>query len=121
VAFATGIVVFGFWFVGETHSRETLGWLALAVGVNGVGSAILAVSAFVLLSMVFGVTTRLQLMELAQSDHPLLRRLQDEAPGTYHHSMMVGSLAERAADSIGADALVARVGSYYHDIGKLAQ
>lgn len=121
VTLATAIVVFGFWLVGETHSRETVGWLALATGVNGVGSAVLAVSAFVLLSMVFGVTTRLQLMELAQSDHPLLRRLQDEAPGTYHHSMMVGSLAERAADSIGADALVARVGSYYHDIGKLAQ
>jgi len=121
VALATGMAVGAFWLVGETHSRETLGWLALAAAVNGVGSAVLAVAAFVLLSMVFGVTTRLQLMELAQSDHPLLRRLQDEAPGTYHHSMMVGSLAERAADSIGADALVCRVGAYYHDIGKLAQ
>lgn len=73
-----------------------------------------------MLAMVFGVTTRLQLMELAQSEHPLLRRLQEEAPGTYHHSMLVGALAERAAGRIGADALLVRVGAYYHDIGKLA-
>ncbi len=80
----------------------------------------LAVGVFVVLAMVFGVTTRLQLMELAQSEHPLLRRLQEEAPGTYHHSMLVGALAERAAGRIGADALLVRVGAYYHDIGKLA-
>jgi hypothetical protein len=60
-------------------------------------------------------------MELAQNDHPLLGRLQEEAPGTFQHSMMVGNLAERAARSIGADPLVTRVGAYYHDIGKLEQ
>jgi putative nucleotidyltransferase with HDIG domain len=82
---------------------------------------VLTVGAFALLAAVFGVTTRLQLMELAQLNAPLLRRLQDEAPGTFHHSIIVGNLAERAADLIGADSLLVRVGSYYHDIGKMAR
>jgi putative nucleotidyltransferase with HDIG domain len=60
-------------------------------------------------------------MELSQLNAPLLRRLQDEAPGTFHHSVIVGNLAERAADLVGADALLTRVGCYYHDIGKVLQ
>jgi putative nucleotidyltransferase with HDIG domain len=60
-------------------------------------------------------------MGLAQLNHPLLRRLQAEAPGTFHHSIIVGNLAERAADLVGADALLTRVGCYYHDIGKVLQ
>lgn len=121
VAVATGSVMAVFWLVGTPRPNENLGWIGLAAGLNGVGSAVLSIGVFVLLSLALGVTTRLQLMELAQSDHPLLRRLQDEAPGTYHHSMLVGALAERAAATIGADALLVRVGAYYHDIGKLAQ
>ena len=62
-----------------------------------VAALLAALGVFVVLALVFGVTTRLQLLELAQAEHPLLRRLQDEAPGTYHHSMLVGALAERAA------------------------
>jgi hypothetical protein len=120
VAVATGAALAAFWLIAEPRSNETLGWMALAAGVNGLGAAVVSVGVFVVLSMAFGITTRLQLMELAQG-HPLLRRLQDEAPGTYHHSMMVGALAERAADGIGADPLVTRVGAYYHDVGKLAQ
>jgi putative nucleotidyltransferase with HDIG domain len=58
-------------------------------------------------------------MELAQLDNKLLRKLQDEAPGTFQHSLLVGTLVERAADRIAADSLLARVGAYYHDIGKL--
>src|SRR5690606_11445241 len=84
-------------------------------------AAVLSIGAYVILSMVLGVTTRLQLMELAQAGNPLLRRLQEEAPGTFHHSMMVGTIAERAADRIGADSLLTRAGAYYHDIGKLAK
>ncbi|MGI8926613.1 MAG: HD family phosphohydrolase [Tepidiformaceae bacterium] len=121
VASATWVVLFAFWLLGETQTRDSLGWLSLAAGLNGLGSAVISAGIFVVLSMALGVTTRLQLMELAHGGHPLLRRLQDEAPGTYHHSMMVGALAERAAGRIGADALVARAGAYYHDIGKLAQ
>ena len=61
----------------------------------------------------------MQLLELANPTQPLLRRLLMEAPGTYHHSIMVGNLAERAAEVIGADSLLVRVAAYYHDIGKL--
>jgi putative nucleotidyltransferase with HDIG domain len=68
----------------------------------------------------FGVTTRIQLMELAQLSHPLLRELQERAPGTFHHSVLVGNLSERAADLVGADPLLVRVGCYFHDIGKIA-
>jgi putative nucleotidyltransferase with HDIG domain len=64
-------------------------------------------------------TTDLKLLELARMDHPLLRELVLKAPGTYHHSIIVGSLVEAGADAIGANALLARVGSYYHDIGKI--
>ena len=71
--------------------------------------------------MAFGITTRLQLLELAQLTQPLLRRLQEEAPGTFHHSLLVATMAERAATEIGADALLVRVGAYHHDIGKLSK
>jgi hypothetical protein len=60
-------------------------------------------------------------MELAQLNHPLLRRLQEQAPGTFHHSVVVGNLAERAADLVGADALLVRVGCYFHDVGKVVK
>jgi len=60
-------------------------------------------------------------MELAQMSHPLMRQLQEKAPGTFHHSVLVGNLGERAADLVGADALLVRVGSYFHDIGKIAR
>jgi len=66
-------------------------------------------------------TTDLKLLELARMDHPLLRELVLKAPGTYHHSIIVGSLVEAGAEAIGANALLARVGSYYHDIGKIGR
>src|SRR3954468_2582510 len=84
------------------------------------GSAVAAVGTFALLGNLFGITTSFQLLELANPSQPLLRRLLMEAPGTYHHSLMVGNLAERAAEAVGADPLVARVAAYYHDVGKLA-
>lgn len=120
VAGTTALVMVVFWLISAPRENVQLGWIAGAAAAHGLASAVLAVGVFVVLALVFGVTTRVQLMELAQSEHPLLRRLQDEAPGTYHHSMLVGALAERAATQIGADALLVRVGAYYHDIGKLA-
>ena len=67
----------------------------------------------------FDVTTDITLLELSDMNHPLLKRLSVEAPGTFHHSIIVGNLAESAAKAIGANALLARVGCYYHDIGKM--
>ena len=84
------------------------------------GSAVAAVGSFAVLGSVFGILTVFQLLELANPSQPLLRRLLVETPGTYHHSLMVGNLAERAAEAIGADPLVTRVAAYYHDVGKLA-
>jgi putative nucleotidyltransferase with HDIG domain len=69
----------------------------------------------------FGLTSDITLLELSDLNRPLLKRLQLEAPGTYHHCMIVGSLAEAAAEAIGANSLLARVSAYYHDIGKLAK
>jgi putative nucleotidyltransferase with HDIG domain len=66
----------------------------------------------------FGLTTDITLLEFSDLNRPLLKRLALEAPGTYHHSIMIGTLAEEAAKSINANSLLARVGSYYHDIGK---
>ncbi|MEA2676563.1 MAG: cyclic-di-AMP phosphodiesterase PgpH [Chloroflexota bacterium] len=84
------------------------------------GSAIAALGSFVVVGNVFGITTSFQLLELANPTQKLLRRLMLEANGTYNHSLLVGNLAERAAEAIGADPLLARVAAYYHDVGKLA-
>jgi len=86
----------------------------------GAGAAVAAVGSFAVLGNVFGILTVFQMLELANPSQPLLRRLLVETPGTYHHSIMVGNLAERAAEAIGADPLLTRVAAYYHDIGKLA-
>lgn len=72
-----------------------------------------------LLESAFAITTDIRLMELSNINHPLLKRLMVEAPGTYNHSILVGNLAEAAADRIGADGLLVRVASYFHDIGKM--
>jgi putative nucleotidyltransferase with HDIG domain len=109
------------WFIDGDRQIDDFGWMALASGVSGISSGVIAAGAFVTVGVLFGVTTRVQLMELSQLNAPLLRRLQDEAPGTFHHSIIVGNLAERAADLVGADPLLTRVGCYYHDIGKVLQ
>jgi len=109
------------WFIDADRQTADLGWMAFSSGVGGISAGVLAAGAFVTVGVLFGVTTRVQLMELSQLNAPLMHRLQEEAPGTFHHSIIVGNLAERAADLIGADPLLTRVGCYYHDIGKVLQ
>ncbi len=94
---------------------------ALLVGLaNGLITAIGAVpGAMVVLESAFGIATNIRLLELSDLNHPLLKRLAIQAPGTFHHSLMVGNMAEAAAEQVGANSLLARVGSYYHDIGKM--
>jgi putative nucleotidyltransferase with HDIG domain len=117
----TFLVLLSFWLLaGDTDAADPL-WMAVSTGLGGFLSAVVTVGATVILGLMFGVTTRMQLMELAQLNHPLLRRLQEQAPGTFHHSVIVGNLAERAADLVGADSLLVRVGCYFHDIGKVAK
>jgi cyclic-di-AMP phosphodiesterase PgpH len=107
----------------QTFDVDAVGLLQL-IGA-GVGNAVISSSltfvAYAFIGRVFGIATSLQLFELARPTHPLFRQLLIEAPGTYHHSILVSNMAERAAETIGADALLARVGSYYHDIGKTLQ
>lgn len=94
----------------------------LSAGVlNGVLSASIALVGFYLLGAIFDISTPQRLMELARPNHPLMRELVMKAPGTYHHSLLVSNLAEQAAEAIGADAYLTRIGAYYHDIGKLTR
>jgi putative nucleotidyltransferase with HDIG domain len=86
---------------------------------SGVISGFIVLGLLPLFEHLFGVPTDISLLELSDLNHPLLKQLAIEAPGTYHHSIMVGNLAEAASDSIGANSLLARVGSYYHDVGKI--
>ena len=91
---------------------------ALVGLVAGALAASLALAAFFVLSALLDLTTPFQLMELSRPTHPLFRQLLLKAPGTYHHTLLVGNMAEAAAERIGADGLLTRVGTYYHDIGK---
>lgn len=88
--------------------------------LNGVASASLALLIQYILSQALGLVTPIYLLEISRPDHPLLKYLLQNAPGTYQHSLQVSNLAEQAAEKIGADALLTRVGTLYHDIGKAA-
>ena len=99
---------------------RSVGLFAIASITNGFLSIVGALGFVAIFGGVLGTTTFLQLLELGNPNNPLLRRLSLEAPGTYHHSMMTANLAERAAKAVGADALLARVATYFHDVGKLS-
>ena len=117
---ATDVAVIGtFALLGQHDMTGMLQLWAAALG-GAMIATVITIGSFSLLGNVFGILTGTQLLELANPTQPLLRRLLLETPGTYHHSLMVGNLAERAASSIGADPLLARTAAYYHDIGKLA-
>ncbi|MFA5094268.1 MAG: HDIG domain-containing metalloprotein [Candidatus Omnitrophota bacterium] len=87
--------------------------------MNGLAVGVIIVGTLHIFESLFHMTTNISLLELADPNKPLLKELILKAPGTYHHSLIVGNLAESACDAIGANGLLARVGSYYHDIGKV--
>lgn len=87
--------------------------------INGFFSTVFTIGLLPTLESTFNVITPMRLLELGNPNHPLLKRLLTEAPGTYHHSLMVGNLAEAGAEAIGGNPLLARVGAYFHDVGKL--
>ena len=93
---------------------------ALALG-NGIITAMLVGGALPMLEHLFQITTDVSWLELSDLNHPLLRRMTIEAPGTYHHSLVVANLAEAAAEKIGANATLCRVCAYFHDVGKLVK
>jgi len=121
VAVGSFAVILSFRLMSKDEDWAGLALMGGLSIVNGLLSSSLTVGTFSLLGRLFGITTTMQLLELSDPTQPLLRRLLNEAPGTYHHSIMVGNLAERAAERVGADPLLVRVGSYYHDVGKLAR
>ncbi len=105
---------------GGTQPTELL-VSTLAGVVNGGLSSSLALGLLFLIGPLFDIVTTMRLIELSRPERPILRRMLREAPATYHHSLMVANLAEQAAESINANALLTRVGAYYHDIGKIAR
>ncbi|HAA37301.1 MAG TPA: phosphohydrolase, partial [Firmicutes bacterium] len=109
----TGNLRFGYDILRE------FGVSIFAAVANGLVSAVMAIGLLPYLESGFGLTTAVTLLELADPAHPLLKQLLLEAPGTYHHSLLVANLAEAAAETVGGDPLLARVGAFYHDIGKL--
>ena len=102
---------------GAVSSDTALNGLCAAG--SGLCAAILCIGVQPILEWIFNLTTSAKLLELSNPNQPLLRRMLLEAPGSYHHSIIVANLAETAASAIGANGLLARVGAYYHDVGKL--
>jgi cyclic-di-AMP phosphodiesterase PgpH len=118
VALANMVVILAFRLPNRNSDTVALFQLLGMGFTNAVLSSSLTFVAFSFIGRLFGITTSLQLLELARPTHPLFRQLLIKSPGTYHHSIIISNMAERAAEAIGADALLARVGSYYHDVGK---
>lgn len=103
----------------QKDSLATIAYNAALVALNGILSTIFTIGALPFFESTFNIITPLKLLELANPNQPLMKKLLMEAPGTYHHSLMVGNLAEVAIEAINGNALLARVGAYYHDVGKL--
>ncbi|GAA4858264.1 cyclic-di-AMP phosphodiesterase PgpH [Paenibacillus vulneris] len=114
-----GIALIGSLLLIDDHETKKGMLFALSFVVGGgLLTAVFVIGLLPFFEAAFGILSPLKLVELSNPNHPLLRKLLTETPGTYHHSIMVGNLAEAAAVSIGADGLLCRVGAYYHDIGK---
>ncbi len=105
-------------FISKSDTKTIL-TDSIVVFLNGLVSMILTIGFLPFLESAFNIVTPLKLLELSNPNHPLLKKLLIEAPGTYHHSLMVGNLAEIATEDLGGNALLARTGAYFHDVGKL--
>jgi putative nucleotidyltransferase with HDIG domain len=118
IALVTAVVTFAVGLLGGGTPSEAL-WQGLLGLANGLLSLMLALVLLPLLEDAFNILTPMKLLELSNTGNTLLHKLLQKAPGTFTHSMQVGSLADAAAERVGADPLLARVGAYYHDIGKM--
>ncbi|RWR15153.1 HD family phosphohydrolase [Siminovitchia fortis] len=119
VALVNVLLIFFLQFIGsgQITNMEYLYFIINGV-VSGILSAVLTMGILPFLEAGFGILSTMRLIELSNPNHPLLKRILIEAPGTYHHSVMVANLAESACEAIGANGLLARVAAYYHDLGK---
>lgn len=118
ISLTCGLIVFSMGFITQAQVQTIIFDVLYSVG-GGILSAVLTVGALPFFETTFDIITPIKLLELSNPNQPLLRRLLIEAPGTYYHSILVGNLSEAAAEDVGANALLCRVGAYYHDIGKL--
>ncbi|MCM3002529.1 HD family phosphohydrolase [Priestia koreensis] len=114
------VVILAILLIKNNGQLETinLGYYGIMAVVSGLVASILTIGLLPFFEAGFGILSTMKLIELSNPNHPLLRKILTEAPGTYHHSVMVANLSEAACEAIGASGLLARVGSYYHDIGK---
>jgi len=112
------LIILSIGFMTNTSLSEVFA-NALWCGSSAVISSVLCIAFDPLFESIFKLATATKLLELSNPNHPLLRRLLIEAPGTYHHSIIVANLAEAAAEAVGGNPLLARAGAYFHDIGKL--
>lgn len=112
------IIVSNIFLRNSQYSGFEYGFYLIAAFLSGITSAVLTIGLLPFFEAGFGILSTLRMIELSNPNHPLLRKILTEAPGTYHHSVMVANLSEAACESIGANGLLARVGCYYHDIGK---
>ncbi|UQZ89166.1 hypothetical protein C4J81_08125 [Deltaproteobacteria bacterium Smac51] len=113
------LTLFGLTLYGDLQWTRQTSYNFCAAAASGVLSGVMASGMIPLIESAFGFSTNLKLLELGNLDRPLLRELMLTAPGTYHHSVIVGAMVEAAAEAIGANPHLARVGAYYHDIGKM--
>lgn len=113
------LLIFFLQFIGsgQITNMEYL-YFIINGAVSGIFSAVLTMGILPFLEAGFGILSTMRLIELSNPNHPLLKKILIEAPGTYHHSVMVANLAESACEAIGGNSLLARVGAYYHDLGK---
>jgi putative nucleotidyltransferase with HDIG domain len=118
IAFSEIMVIIAFRVAQPNADYVAIAALIGIALVNGIASSSLAVLLQYIIAQILGLTTALQLMEISRPDHPLLQFILRNAPGTYQHSLQVANLAEQAAENIGADTLLTRVGAIYHDAGK---
>jgi cyclic-di-AMP phosphodiesterase PgpH len=114
------ILILGFLILlsGTSYSNSEYVYYIVFALVSGISSSILTIGFLPFFEAGFGILSSMRLVELSSPTQPLLKKLLTDAPGTYHHSVMVANLAEAACESIGANGLLARVGCYYHDVGK---
>jgi cyclic-di-AMP phosphodiesterase PgpH len=110
-----------FLLINPVLNKDIMMYIVKPLAVNGLAAGLVVMASLKIFEIMFGEITNFTLLELSDSSQPLLKRMVVEAPGTYHHSLIVSNLAEAAADAIGANALLTRVGAYYHDIGKMVK
>lgn len=119
VSAANAVTIIGIYLIKAYSLLTPRPWIDAGLGaLNGILVAMVVTGALPMFESLFGVLTPLKLLELSNPNHPLLKKLLVEAPGSYHHTILVANLCEAAAEAIGADTTLARVGAYYHDIGK---